>query len=84
MTGKSAHACTDFINDEDGNPILDPTVCANTFNNFFTSIHAKFRTENNINSQNEHPDLTSFKNHVQLKLENLLTFPFPWQLSPLS
>ena len=46
MTGKSAHACTDFINDEDGSPILDPTVCANTFDNFFTSIHANFRTEN--------------------------------------
>ena len=77
MTGKSAHACTDFINDEDGSPILDPTVCANTFNNFFTSIHANFRTENNINSQNEHPDLTSIKNHVKMKLEKTSDFSIP-------
>ena len=41
MTGKSTHSCTDFINDEDGNPILDPKVCANTLNHFFTSIHKK-------------------------------------------
>ena len=77
MTGKSAHACTDFINDEDGSPILDPTVCANTFNSFFTSIHANFRTENNINSQKEHPDLTSIKNHVKMKLEKTSDFSIP-------
>ena len=68
MKGKSAHACTDFINNEDGSPILDPTVCANTFYNFFTSVHANFKTENNINSQNEHPDLTSIKYHVKMNL----------------
>ena len=77
MTGKSAHACTDFINDEDGSPILDPTVCANTFNSFFTSIHANFRTENNINSHNEHPDITSIKNQVKMKLEKTSDFSIP-------
>ena len=77
MTGKSTQSCTDFINDEDGSPILDPKVCANTFNNFFTSIHTKFNTENNSNNHTQHPDLNTINDHVKEKLENTPEFSIP-------
>ena len=78
MTGKSTQSCTNFINDEDGSPILDPKVCANTFNNFFTSIHTKFSTENNCNTQSEHPDLNTINDHVKAKLEKNTEFSIPF------
>ena len=31
------------MSDEDGNPIVDPKIVANTFNNFFTSMHKAFK-----------------------------------------
>ena len=74
MTEKSTQSCTNFINDEDGSPILDPKVCANTFNNFFTSIHTKFSTENNCNTQSERPDLNTINDHVKAKLEKNTEF----------
>ena len=78
MTGKSTHSCTTFINDEEGSPILDPKVCANTFNNFFTSIHKTFSTENNINDQSEHPDVNNIKEHVKVYLEKAPEFSIPF------
>ena len=57
-----------YINDEEGSPVLDPEVAANTFNNFFTSIHKNFNTETNINNISENPDLNNIKDHVKLKL----------------
>ena len=78
MTGKSTHSCTTFIYDEEGSPILDPKVCANTFNNFFTSIHKTFSTENNINDQSEHPDVNNIKEHVKVYLEKAPEFSIPF------
>ena len=70
LTGKSAKACTHFINDEDGSPILDPEVAANTFNNFFTSVHKTLSTETNINNVSKNPDLNNIKDSVKVKLES--------------
>ena len=78
MTGKSTQYCTDFINDEDSSPILDPNVCANTFNNFFTSIHTKFNTDNNCNNHTGHADLNTINDHVKEKLENTSEFSIPF------
>ena len=78
MTGKSTQSCTNFINDEDGSPILDPKLCANTFDNFFTSIHTKFSNENNCNTQSEHPDLNTINDHVKAKLEKNTEFSIPF------
>ena len=74
LTGTSAKACTNFISDEGGNPILDPEVAANTFNNFFTSVHETLSTESNINNISENPDLNNIKDHVKVKLTSSLEF----------
>ena len=68
MIGKSAKACTKFINDEDGSPILDPEVAANTFNNFFASVHKTLSSETNINYVSENSDLNNIKDRVKVKL----------------
>ena len=41
LTGKSKIHQTSFINDENGNPIVDPDIAANTFNTHFTSVFEK-------------------------------------------
>ena len=68
LTGKSTKTCTNFISDEDGNPIVDPETAANTFNNFFTSMHKTFNTANS--NSDENADLNNIKNHLKPKLEN--------------
>ena len=47
LTGKSKNHQTSFINDESGNPIVDPEIAANTFNTFFTSVFEKFQKPEN-------------------------------------
>ena len=39
ITHKSTKQQTDFIHDDNGDPILDPETTANKFNEFFTSLH---------------------------------------------
>ena len=38
ITQKSTKQQTDFIHDDNGDPILDPEITANKFNEFFTSL----------------------------------------------
>ena len=47
LSGKSKNHQTSFINDESGNPIVDPEIAANTFNTFFTSVFEKFQKPEN-------------------------------------
>ena len=46
VTNLSTKQQTSFINDENGNPILDPEDTANKFNNFFTSLHKNLTLRN--------------------------------------
>ena len=39
VTNKSSKQQTNFINDDNGDPILDPETTANKFNEFFTSLY---------------------------------------------
>ena len=41
ITGKSIKQSTNFIDDENGIPIVDPEAIANRFNDHFTSLHEK-------------------------------------------
>ena len=50
ITGKGVKTVANFIDDNDGNPILDPETAANTFNEYFTSVHKSVRTETPIRS----------------------------------
>ena len=59
LTGKSTKSCTNFISDEDGNPIVDPETAANTFNNFCTSMHKTLNTANS--NSDENADLNNIK-----------------------
>ena len=47
LSGKSKNHQTSFINDESGNPVVDPEIAANTFNTFFTSVFEKFQKPEN-------------------------------------
>ena len=53
----SSHLATMAIGsaNPDGSPIFDPNVAANSFNNFFTSVHKTLSAETNINKVNENP-----------------------------
>ena len=44
ITGKSVKQSTNFIDDEDGIPIVDPEAIANRFNDHFTSLHEKYHS----------------------------------------
>ena len=50
QTGKSAKTVTNFINDKDGNPTLDPEIAADTFNEFFISVYRTLVTDNTKHS----------------------------------
>ena len=41
VTSKSVSHSTNFFDDENGKPILDPEAIANRFNDHFTSVHKK-------------------------------------------
>lgn len=41
VTSKSVSHSTNFVDDENGNSILDPEAIANWFNDHFTSVHKK-------------------------------------------
>ena len=41
VTSKSVSHSTNFVDDENGKPILDPEAIANRFNDHFTSVHKK-------------------------------------------
>ena len=44
ITAKTVKQSTQFIDDENGVPILDPEAIANRFNNHFTSVHENLST----------------------------------------
>ena len=44
ITGKSVKQSTNFIDDENGCPIVDPEAIANRFNDHFTSVHEKLHS----------------------------------------
>ena len=46
VTNLSTKQQISFINDENGNPMLDPDDTANKFNNFFTSLHKNLTLRN--------------------------------------
>ena len=50
ITGKRMKMVTNFIDNKDGNPLLYPETAANTFNEYFTSVHKTVRTETPIRS----------------------------------
>ncbi|MCU7801396.1 MAG: hypothetical protein KZQ70_15025, partial [gamma proteobacterium symbiont of Lucinoma myriamae] len=52
ITGKSKDHQTSFINDDEGNPILDPETAANTFNDFFTSVFETFQSDESHHQYN--------------------------------
>ena len=69
ITGKSAKTVTNFINDKDGNPILDPEIAANSFNEFFTSIHKTLATDNTKYSTDT-TDTNNIREHYNKILQN--------------
>ena len=73
VTGKSAKTVTNFINDKDGNPILDPEIAANSFNEFFTSIHKTLVTDNTKHSTDT-TDTNNIREHYNQTLQNASEF----------
>ena len=62
ITGKSMKQSTNFIDDDNGIPILDPEAIANRFNNHFTSVHEKLHKGQN-NGEFNTDRLKEFVNH---------------------
>ena len=76
LSGKSDQVYqTNYINDDDGNPIEDPLTTAETFNTFFTNI---FKTVSNPPNSlnNESRDLIN--RFVSSKTENQNAFQLPF------
>ena len=55
ITGKSIKQSTNFIDDENGIPIVDPEAIANRFNDHFTSLHEKHHSGLNSETYNTAP-----------------------------
>ena len=72
ITGKADKSQTSFINDKDGNPILDPEDAANAFNNYFTSMFKALIPQTSIS--NENLDTQNLSAHLQNKLLNTEEF----------
>lgn len=67
ITGKTNDHQTAFIHDDSGNPIFE--ITANTFNQFFTSIHEQYQTTN----RNEY-DTTAIDLNIEIKIPDNVEF----------
>ena len=73
ITGKRAETVTNFIDNKDGNNILDPETVANTFNEYFTSVHKSVRTETSIRSDGN-IDIGNIRQHYSQNLKDAPEF----------
>ena len=73
ITGKRAETVTNFIDNKDGNNILDPETVANTFNEYFTSVHKSVRTETPIRSDGN-IDIGNIRRHYSQNLKDASEF----------
>lgn len=73
ITGNSTGHQTTFINNESGEPILDPEETANTFNEFFTNVFRNYDTE----TANTSVNLTKLDSFVNEKLSHGNNFQIP-------
>ena len=73
ITQKSSKQQTNFIHDDNGDPILDPETSANKFNNFFTSLYKDLDTSEGINTH----DCTELRDLVDSKVTDSTEFHIP-------
>ena len=73
ITGKGAKTVINFIDNKDGNTILDPETVANTFNEYFTSVHKSVRTETPIRSDGN-IDISNIRRHYSQNLKDAPEF----------
>lgn len=73
ITHKSTKQQTDFIHDDNGDPILDPETTANKFNEFFTSLHKDLSSSGKKRTYNS----SKLSNFVDSKVPEGIEFNIP-------
>ena len=73
ITHKSTKQQTDFIHDDNGDPILDPETTANKFNEFFTSLHKDLISSGKKRTYNS----SKLSNFVDSKVPEGIEFDIP-------
>ena len=73
ITQKSSKQHSNFIHDDNGDPILDPETTANKFNNFFTSL---YKDLDRSDGKSTH-DCTKLRDFVDSKVPHGTEFHIP-------